>query len=158
MNHFSNCFQKNIDKKFSIKFIFLFIVDMPPKKSSVVLLYGYFIYYDDYNRAKLMFLDDYDSDDISDKQKFTKLFITRKSKSRGYAPISDDQKHFYIKCKKDSVGLNGLNDSPKLVPIKELIQHKVECIAKVNEYKFYTDGELKQGWNLQLKNIKLLEY
>ena len=108
---------------------------MPPKKSSVVLLYGYYIYYDDYNRAKLMFLDDYDSDDISDKQKFTKLFITRKSKSRGYAPISDDQKHFYIKCKKDSVGLNGLNDSPKLVPIKELIQHKVECIAKVNEYK-----------------------
>lgn len=126
---------------------------MSTKKTVVLLLQGYFIHYDKYDRAKMMFLDDYDDDG---KHKFTKSYITQRSNREGYAPISEDKKHFYVKCKKGAVGL--IEGKPsRLVPIQELIQHKVECVVKVNDYKFYADGEMKQGWNLRLANIKLLE-
>ena len=121
------------------------------KKTTILLMQGYLIDYDKYNRAKIMFLDDYDND----KQTFTKSYITNK-KTNGTSPLSDDKKHFFVKCKSGAAGLIE-GPPPKLVPIQELIQHKVECVVRVNEYKFYVDNELKQGWNLQLRNIKLLE-
>jgi len=127
-----------------------------------LVVQGFFTYYDDYDRAKLMFLDDYNlqSDSIS----FTKGFITNKSKNNnGGNPLSKDGECFFIKCKKGQVGLIDIPASdgptkPRLVPITELIQHKVECVVQVNNYRFKKNGELIIGWNLKLLKIKLLEW
>ena len=123
------------------------------RKTTTLLMQGFLIDYDRYNRVKIMFLDDYD---VTDKLTFTKSYITNK-KTEGTSPLSTDKKHFFVKCKAGAVGLI---ESPqiKLVPIQELIQHKVECVVRVNEFKFYVNGAMQQGWNLQLKNIRLLEH
>lgn len=144
-------------------------------KNPIIVLQGYFVYFDKFFRAKLMFLDDYDAecetknsvkkDNTLYGKTFTKRYITSKAHKTNslpdsYSPMSDDKKYFFVKCKDDSCGLVDLDQNkPRLLPIRELIQHKVEIIAKVNNYKFTTqDNELKQGWNLNLIKIKLLEY
>jgi hypothetical protein len=140
-------------------------------KNKTIVIKGFFNYYDDFNRAKLMFLDDYDEEELSTKsstKSFTKSFITNKSKNDGNNPLSKDGECFFIKCKKGQVGLIDCpclenNDKqtatkPRLVPIIELIQHKVECVVQINNYRFKKNGELIAGWNLKLLNIKLLEW
>jgi hypothetical protein len=134
-------------------------------KNKTIVIKGFFNYYDDFNRAKLMFLDDYDEEESSTKS-FTKGFITNKSKNEGNNPLSKDEKCFFIKCKKGQVGLidcckdkqTATKLQPRLVPIIELIQHKVECIVQVNNYRFKKNEELIVGWNLKLLKIKLLEW
>jgi hypothetical protein len=141
-------------------------------KNKIIVIKGFFNYYDDFNRAKLMFLDDYDDDDegVSAKS-FTKSFIINKSKNAGNNPLSKDGECFFIKCKKGQVGLidqpclekntnNQITTKPqtRLVPVIELLQHKVECVVQINNYRFKKNGELIVGWNLKLLNIKLLEW
>jgi hypothetical protein len=131
-------------------------------KNKALVVQGFFTYYDDFNRAKLMFLDNYNNDNLLDKS-FTKSFITNKSKNTGNNPLSKDGECFFIKCKKGQVGLIDIPSSdahvkPRLVPITELIQHKVECIVQVNNYRFKKNEELIVGWNLKLLKIKLLEW
>lgn len=138
----------------------------------VLVLQGFFTYYDKYNRAKLMFLDDYDCDSVSLKHPecnkfalFTKSFIINKSnKTLGNSPLTTDKESFYVNCNKNQIGLidcefiEGVNPAPKLVPITDLLQHKVECVVKINNYNFKKNGELLIGWNLKLVKIKLLEW
>jgi hypothetical protein len=136
-------------------------------KNKTVVIQGFFTHYDDFNRAKLMFLDDYDEEDLSTKS-FTKSFITNKSKNKGNNPLSKDGDCFFIKCKKGQVGLidshclennnNQTENKLRLVPIIELIQHKVECVVQIYNYRFKKNDELIVGWNLKLLNIKLLEW
>ena len=130
--------------------------------NKMLVMQGFFTYYDDFNRAKLMFLDDYNNDNLLVKS-FTKSFIINKSKNNGNNPLSKDGECFFVKCKKGQVGLIDIPSSdahakPRLVPIIELIQHKVECVVQINNYRFKKNGELIVGWNLKLSKIKLLEW
>lgn len=84
-----------------------------------IILSGFLIECDDYNRLKLMFISDYNSDDKNKTPKdftkdFTKEYITKKNsyyKSKNpesYCPISGDN-YFYIKSRKKQKGLIPLN-------------------------------------------------
>lgn len=87
-----------------------------------LVLSGFLIECDEYNRLKLMFISDYNNDDKNipkDFNKnipkdFTKEYITKKNsyyKSKNpesYCPISGDN-YFYIKSKKKQKGLIPLN-------------------------------------------------
>jgi hypothetical protein len=86
---------------------------------NAITLYGYFVNYDQYNRAKLMFLDDYNCEDglvsinksklnidkfLNNKNSFTKSYLINKaSKTAGNNPIIDN-KYFLINCVKNIVG------------------------------------------------------
>lgn len=86
---------------------------------NTITLYGYFVNYDQYNRAKLMFLDDYNCEDglvsidksklnidkfLNNKNSFTKSYLINKaSKTTGNSPIIDN-KYFLINCVKNIVG------------------------------------------------------
>jgi hypothetical protein len=144
---------------------------------------GYFVNYDQYNRAKLMFLDDYDDNDQVDKdakkdakkeasfaKKYMLLKMRKTQRSGGNSPVSDDGRYFLIKCPKgaavqlDQVFDPNSSDSSKpkkkpisLVPIESLKQHKVECIVRVCHYNFTKNDEKISGWNLKLLKMSLLE-
>ena len=86
---------------------------------NTITLYGYFVNYDQYNRAKLMFLDDYNCEDgitpidksklnidkfLNNKNSFTKSYLINKAfRDVGHNPIIDD-KYFLINCVKNTVG------------------------------------------------------
>ena len=58
--------------------------------SKILVLHGFFINCDQYNRMKIMFLDDYELD-VSKKLSFTKQYITKKSNTNnGKSPITDN--------------------------------------------------------------------
>ena len=80
------------------------------KEKKKLILRGYLVDYDSYDRIKLIFLDNSDIsiiDNLNEKDiKFTKEYITHKNKyyknknPNSYCPIID-KKYFYIKCKKN---------------------------------------------------------
>ena len=123
-----------------------------------LILQGFFIECDKYNRVKIMFLDDYDgSYDNGLKKKemsFTKSYISKKSTLKnGKSPMSDDNTCFNVKYSKKNVGY--INDEP--VPLLDLKQHKVEMIVKVSHYNFTKLGNNFQGWNIKLIKMSLIE-
>lgn len=133
-----------------------------------ITIQGFFTEYDKYNRAKIMFLDDYD--DITEPS-FTKKYIYNRDGQRGkYGnnPLSDDGKYFLINCPKNAIGhlshnfdssqLGVVENNLKIAPIKILVQHKVECVVKVSPYNFKNkSGMLCRGWNFKLIKMSLLE-
>lgn len=135
----------------------------------ILTMRGYAVSCDNYGRIKLMFLDDYDNPSAAQRElprssdiSFTKSFIMNKSrKMKGKSPITEDKKYFYIKFKKKQVGIiaNKNNDEKyKIVPISDLMQHKVKCKVRIKKYKFAKHGKLIQGWNINLAKIELLEW
>jgi len=80
------------------------------KKKKELILRGYLVDYDNYDRIKLMFLDNSDLSIINKFNEqsihFTKDYITYKNKyyknknPNSYCPIIDE-KYFYIKCRKN---------------------------------------------------------
>ena len=158
------------------------------KKKKELILKGYLVEYDNYDRIKLMFLDNSDLsinsyiNKCSKNINFTKNYITHKNKyykdknPNSYCPIIDE-KYFYIKCRKkqkceiesDRLQLNEdeikiiqlINKEEKKnkfikIDIKQAIQNYVECIVEVNEYNFLLKGNIKEGYNFKLKNIKVI--
>jgi hypothetical protein len=126
-----------------------------------IIIKGYFVNYDKWDRAKLMFLDDYD-DDLP-KISFAKSYMLRKSENVvGKSPLVEDNKYMIINCPKNAIGhLPNNNENIKkikIVPIKELLQHKVQCVVSVNSYKFKKNNKIIQGWNIKLSEMILLEY
>ena len=130
------------------------------KEKTTLVLHGFFVNCDSYDRVKILFLDDYDQESLNknylvgDKQTFTKSYIMKKSAPvNGKNPLTDDSTSFFVKCKKGQVGY--INNLP--VPLSELKQHKVEMIVDVKKYKFTKMGNTIQGWNVNLCKISLLE-
>lgn len=125
-----------------------------------ILIDGYFVDYDQWNRAKLMFLDDYDN---LNTLSFAKSFMTKKSESHaGKNPLVDNNKYMLINCKKEDLGYLPDNDENKtkikVVPIAELLQHKVRCYVSINDYNFKKNNLIISGWNIKLIKMSLLEY
>jgi hypothetical protein len=125
-----------------------------------IIIDGYFVDYDQWNRAKLMFLDDYDN---LNNLSFTKSFMIKKSESHiGKNPIVDNNKYMLINCKNDDLGYLPDNDENKtkikVLPITELLQHKVRCYVSINDYNFKKNNLIISGWNIKLIKMSLLEY
>jgi hypothetical protein len=145
-----------------------------------LILTGFLVDYDKYNRIKLMFISDYENKKSSYFD-FTKEYITKKNKyyksknQDSYCPIVNDN-YFYIKCKKKQKGimpidkLNHLKDTNieeynliqltnnegiVNVDINYLVQHTVKCLVDINEYKFNLNGYLNEGYNFKLNKIVL---
>lgn len=157
-----------------------------PKKEKYIKLQGYFVKYNKYNRAKFMFLDDYNyvyCDDTTttgfNQPSLTKKYITiyNKPENSGKAPVSPDHKYFYVKCKHGQSGtmttiqyktlhdgsdvINNVDSKSNAeinVPISKLLLHTVSCTVVKKKYYFKVNNEYKKGWNLQMKTIKLLDY
>ena len=134
-------------------------MNQPSEKTRLVLR-GFFVSYDTYDRAKILFLDDYDPESfdknslVADKQTFTKSYIMKKSNpSNGKNPLTDDNTSFYVKCKKGHVGY--INRLP--VPLLDLRQHKVEMDVEIKKYKFTKMGNTLRGWTINLCNMRLIE-
>ena len=137
--------------------------------TKILSFHGFFTQYDNqYNRATIMFLDDYDNSELrpSKNIEFTKKYILRKHESHyGKSPLLDDKKSFIIKCPKHAMVWVSTQDSIKLVdsprnaiPIESLKQHKISCDIKIKEYNFKTsNGIRKHGWNINLIKMHLLE-
>jgi hypothetical protein len=130
------------------------------KISPLITIKGYFVEYDRWNRAKLMFLDDYDGD--LSKMSFAKSYMINKAKKiEGKNPLVDDNKYMWVNCTKNQLGNlpdNTANKKKiKIVPVKELIQHTVICVVSVNKYKFKKNKKIIQGWNIKLTEMTLLE-
>mgnify|MGYP000957821507 CR=1 FL=1 len=144
-----------------------------------LVLSGFLIECDEYNRLKLMFISDYNTNDKNIPKDFTKEYITKKNSyyksknSESYCPISGDN-YFYIKSKKKQQGLIPLNKLEYLnetnpqeyniirasgingivnVDVKYLFQNLVKCIVEVNEYKFKINNNVKEGYNFKIKQI-----
>jgi hypothetical protein len=115
-----------------------------------------------YNRAKIMFIDNYEQSDHKnnrpnclEKTCFTKSYLLKKSKSKnGKHPVIDNSTCFRVNCNKLQIGY--IDDKP--VPIKELLQHKVEMYVEICNYDFNKMGTRINGWNIKLLKISLLEY
>ena len=139
--------------------------------SSSITVRGYFVNYDKFNKAKLMFLDDYNdtgenyssmqalrmTNPIAHKCSFTKSYLINKANnSLGNTPIVD-AKYFLINCPKNVLGTIPNTDKINLFPIQELVQHTVECNVIIRHYKF-TDKNRKviQGWNIKLINMRVI--
>lgn len=119
-----------------------------------IYLQGYFVEYNKYNRMKVMFLDDYEE---LEKITFSKSYLTQLCKSPslpGNNPLTDDQKYFYVKCKKGQAGF--IND--KIAPIQDLLQHKIQINIVIGKYDFRKHGKRFQGWNIKPLKISLIEY
>jgi hypothetical protein len=124
--------------------------------SKTLILQGFFISCDLYNRAKIMFLDDYDLIDKTYKNKitFTKSYITKKSNiDNGKSPITDNNTSFYVKYTKKNIG----TISGKPVPLLDLKQHKVELLVNVSHYNFTKMNNVIRGWNIKLLQMNLIE-
>jgi hypothetical protein len=130
------------------------------KKNPIITIEGYFINYDQWNRAKLMFLDDYDGD--LTKMSFAKSYMIMKDKSMdGKCPLIDNKTCMLVNCPKNALGHlpnNAENIKKiKVIPIQKLVQHKVCCVVSVNQYKFKKGFQTIQGWNLKLLKMTMLE-
>jgi len=135
------------------------------QKSRHIYLQGYFISMDKYDRAKIMFLDNYElcdsvpkgiTDNLETKlpTSFTKSYLLKKNdRFSGHSPIIDNDTCFYVKCRKIKVGYK--NNVP--CHISELIQHKIEAHIEIKTYNFKRGDERNQGWYIDLKKIALLE-
>ena len=137
---------------------------LPPKLKNkiipLIVVKGYFVKYDQWNRAKLMFLDDYDGD--LPKMSFAKSYMLMKANSTdGKSPLVDNNKYMLINCPKNALGyLPDTSENAtkiKVVPINKLIQHKVRCVVAVKNYKFKKGNQTIQGWNLKLSEMTMLE-
>ena len=136
---------------------------LPPKlknKKTLIVVKGYFVNYDQWNRAKLMFLDDYDGDLL--KMSFAKSYMLMKDKTMdGKSPLVDNNKYMLINCPKNALGHlpnTAENETKiKVVPINKLIQHKVQCDVVVKNYKFKKGNQIIQGWNIKLIKMTMLE-
>lgn len=131
-----------------------------PTKVPVIVIEGYFVEYDKWGRVKLMFLDDYEGD--LSKMSFAKSYMLRKAeKNKGKSPLVDDNKYMLINCPKNMLGYlpntAGNAKKIKVVPIKELLQHKVRCVVGVNQYNFKKGTQTIQGWNIKLSEMCLIE-
>jgi hypothetical protein len=129
-------------------------------KYPVITIKGYFVNHDKWDRVKLMFLDDYDE---LPKLSFTKSYMINKlNKTVGKAPLDEDNKYMIINCPKNALGYlpNTIKNKTliKAVPIKELIQHKVQCDVVVKNYRFKKNNKLIQGWTIKLSEMTLLDY
>lgn len=125
-----------------------------------IIIDGYFVEYDQWNRAKLMFLDDYEN---LQNLSFTKSFMLKKSESNGGKnPLVDNNKYILVNCKKDDLGylpdIDKYKTKIKLLPITELLQHKVRCHVSINDYNFKKNESMISGWNIKLIKMNLLEY
>lgn len=127
--------------------------------STIIKVRGFFISYDKYDRVKLMFLDDYEYDTPRAKMSFVKKYVLVKSKKiKGNNPLAENNTCFMIKCPKNTHGYRKDEfNKDVIVPLKDLQQHKVECIVSVNEYKFTKNDETIEGWNLKLIKMSLFE-
>ena len=127
---------------------------------SSITIEGYFVDYDQWNRAKLMFLDDYEKD--LPKISFAKSYMLQKAKiTEGKSPLVEDDKYILINCPKNSLGyLPETNENEKkikVVPIKKLIQHKVQCLVTIKKYNFKKGIQTIKRWNIKLLKMTLLE-
>jgi hypothetical protein len=136
--------------------------------TDAIILYGFFVSCDNYNRIKIIFLDNYDSNDdtkydvnkiktvseIRNSVSFTKSYITKKSNQKnGSNPLSDCQTSFNVKYTKKNIGY--MNGEP--VPLLDLKQHKVKLLVKINYYNFTKNNNNFRGWNIKLLEMNLLE-
>lgn len=131
------------------------------KQKKIIVIRGYYLSNDKFGRAKLMFLDDYEDyrkNPTDDKKNlFTKsYFIYKSAHTEGYSPFTDNDTCFYVKLAGIKICTFGI-DNPRLAPIEDLIQHKVECVVEINDYKFHMGNEILTGWNVKLLHMKLLE-
>ena len=133
-----------------------------------IYIEGFLVSYDKYNRAKLMFIDDYDE---LKNQSFTKSYMMNKQKNNvGNSPIVDNDTCMIINCKKTQVALNKFYSKNQLsltdvntpdtttrilpyIPINQLLQTKVLCKVSVKKYKFRNNGILVEGWNINLHSM-----
>ena len=119
-----------------------------------LVLQGFFISCDKYNRIKIMFLDDYECNEdntslitnsTGKKISFTKSYMIKKSNPKnGKNPITDGNKCFNAKCGKIAVGF--INNQP--VALVDLKQHKVELDVEIKKYYFAKMGNVINGWNI----------
>lgn len=122
-----------------------------------IYLQGYFTEYDKYDRAKIMFLDDYNdlNESVKNKQtSFSKSYLKNLCSSiPGNNPLSDDQKYFFINCKKQKIGfIDG-----KMVPLLQLRQHIIKIEILISKYNFKKIGKRINGWNIKPLKISLIE-
>lgn len=118
------------------------------KKKKELILRGYLVEYDNYDRIKLMFLDNSDLSSINNLNEkdinFTKDYILYKNRyykgknPNSYCPIVDE-KYFYIKCKKKQkceIDINRIQlheDDLKIIKLKnDNIGEKNNKIIKIN--------------------------
>jgi hypothetical protein len=137
-------------------------------KKNILLMKGFFISCDQYNRAKIMFIDDYNSDEPdnsirnqinsfkgNNELSFTKSYISKKSEyTVGNNPMTDNDTCFNVKYNIRDFGY--INDKP--VPLSELKQNMVELFVKVSHYNFTKNNNKIQGWNLKLIKMNLLKH
>jgi hypothetical protein len=119
-----------------------------------LVLQGFFVECDQYNRAIIMFIDDYDLDDVGGQGiSFTKSYILNKSNVKnGKSPLSNNTS-FKVKYGKNKVGF--INNQP--VPLLDLKQHKVEIQVEIQHYNFTKMGNVIHGWNIKMNKMSLLE-
>lgn len=126
----------------------------PKEDTTKLVLQGFFISYDKYNRAKIMFLDDYDHAGNNKTLSFTKGYLIQKAKpDNGKSPLTDCNSCFNVKYGNNKVGY--IDDKP--VPLLELKQHKVEIQVEINKYNFSLRGNVIRGWNIKMLKMSLLE-
>lgn len=124
----------------------------PKEYTTKLVLQGFFISYDKYNRAKIMFLDDYDN--TVGQPSFTKKYLIQKAKpDNGKNPLTDCNSCFNVKYGNNKVGY--IDDKP--VSLLELKQHKVEIQVEINKYNFSLRGNAIRGWNIKMLKMSLLE-
>ncbi len=124
----------------------------------IITIQGFLTSIDKYNTAKLVFLDDYNQN--FSKISFTKNYMEKKYRKDGReynrSPIIDDMT-FKVKCGKVHIGYDIQDTTIKIVNIRELIQHQVECVVLSKNYNFQKNGVHYKGWSLILQEMRLLE-
>ena len=124
---------------------------MSKKNQTELTIQGFFIECDNYDRAVIMFLDDYDGD--FSEESFTKKYMLNRAKYVGKNPLTADNTCFNVKLGGNKVGF--IDNIPK--PIEKLKQHKVSMNVLVNAYIFKQMGEVVSGWNIKLVKMDLLD-
>lgn len=130
------------------------------KKKKELILKGYLVEYDKYNRIKLMLLEKSDFTKFKNHNiatlNFTKDFITNKSafykqkNPNSYCPIVDE-KYFYIKCKKNQkceVNINQISLTDNELTINNLTRSN-----NINDQKYSNIEEDSRNTNTPNKKI-----
>ena len=119
-------------------------------QNKTLILHGFIVEFDKYNRIKLMFEDDYNLD--NKQVSFTKSYILNKSNNPTYdkSPLVDN-KHFLINCGK----IKFCTHKGEVVSIEIFRQCMVSCLVKINTYNFYKDNTNIKGWNINLISIDI---